>query len=164
MKANPLGGITRPSLPTLSDIQRRMVELTGKQLHLEPQTQLQTRPAPSTPPQPSEFPDPILAEAALYGVAGLAVCGLAPHSEAHPAAILLQLLAAFGNAVGPAPHLPLPSNSFVSLGKRNAGPNPKTIPPHTGSLGEREKALGDVTQPLLHPTEPSLEVFDNVVW
>jgi hypothetical protein len=34
----------------------------------------------------------------------LAVCGLAPHSEAHPAAILLQLLAAFGNAVGPAPH------------------------------------------------------------
>jgi hypothetical protein len=67
-------------------------------------------------------------------------------------------------AVGPAPHLPLPSNSFVSLGKRNAGPNPKTIPPHTGSLGEREKALGDVTQPLLHPTEPSLEVFDNVVW
>jgi hypothetical protein len=104
MKANPLGGITRPSLPTLSDIQRRMVELTGKQLHLEPQTQLQTRPAPSTPPQPSEFPDPILAEAALYGVAGLAVCGLAPHSEAHPAAILLQLLAAFGNAVGPAPH------------------------------------------------------------
>ena len=34
----------------------------------------------------------------------MAVCGLAPHSEAHPAAILLQLLAAFGNAVGPAPH------------------------------------------------------------
>jgi hypothetical protein len=29
---------------------------------------------------------------------------LAPHSEAHPAGILLQLLAAFGNAVGTAPH------------------------------------------------------------
>jgi hypothetical protein len=49
MKSNPFDGITRPSLPTPSDIQRRMVELTGKQLQLEPQTQLQTRPAPSTP-------------------------------------------------------------------------------------------------------------------
>jgi hypothetical protein len=104
MKSNPFDGITRPSLPTLSDIQRRMVELTGKQLQLEPQPQLQTRPAPSTPPQPSASPNPILSDAALYGVAGLAVRGLAPHSEAHPAAILLQLLAAFGNAVGPAPH------------------------------------------------------------
>ena len=48
--------------------------------------------------------NPILGEAALYGVAGVAVRALAPHTEAHPAAILLQLLAAFGNAVGPAPH------------------------------------------------------------
>jgi hypothetical protein len=106
MKSNPFDGITRPSLPTLSDIQRRMVELTGKQLQLEPQpqAQLQTRPAPSTPRPPSASPEPILGDAALYGVAGLAVCGLAPHSEAHPAAILLQLLAAFGNAVGPVPH------------------------------------------------------------
>jgi hypothetical protein len=46
----------------------------------------------------------VLDEAALYGVAGLAVRALAPHTEAHPAAILLQLLAAFGNAAGPGPH------------------------------------------------------------
>jgi hypothetical protein len=104
MKPNPFDGITRPSLHTLSDIQRRMVELTGKQLQLEPQPQRQTRPAPHAPPQNSASPNPILGDAALYGVAGLAVCSLAPHSEAHPAAILLQLLAAFGNAVGPAPH------------------------------------------------------------
>ena len=104
MKSNPFDGLTRPSLPTLSDIQRRMIELTGKPLQLEPQPQRQTRPAPSTPPPPSASPNPIISDAALYGVAGLAVCGLAPHSEAHPAAILLQLLAAFGNAVGPAPH------------------------------------------------------------
>ena len=102
MKSNPFDEITRPSLRTLADIQRRMVELTGKQLQLEPQ--LQNRPAPSTPPRPCASSNPILGDAALYGVAGLAVCGLAPHSEAHPAAILLQLLAAFGNAVGPAPH------------------------------------------------------------
>ena len=104
MKPNPFDGITRPSLHTLSDIQRRMVELTGKQLQLEPQPQRQTRPAPHAPPQNSASPNPILGDAALYGVAGLAVCSLAPHSEAHPAAILLQLLAAFGNAVGTAPH------------------------------------------------------------
>jgi hypothetical protein len=104
MKSKPLDGISRPSLPTLSDIQRRMVELTGKQLQFEPQPQRQTRPAPPTPRPPSAPPNPILSDAALYGVAGLAVCGLAPHSESHPAAILLQLLAAFGNAVGPAPH------------------------------------------------------------
>ena len=41
MKSNPFDGVTRPSLPTLSDIQRRMVELTGKQLQLEPQPQPQ---------------------------------------------------------------------------------------------------------------------------
>ncbi len=103
MKSNPFGGKTRPSLPTLSDIQRRMADITGAQ-QPAPQTQLQTRPTPPTPPPPSASSNPILGDAALNGVAGLAVCGLAPHSQAHPAAILLQLLAAFGNAVGPAPH------------------------------------------------------------
>jgi hypothetical protein len=49
-------------------------------------------------------PPPTLADPALYGLAGLAVQRLAPHTEAHPAAILLQFLAAFGNLVGPAPH------------------------------------------------------------
>ena len=29
---------------------------------------------------------------------------MAPHTEAHTAAILLQLLAVFGNVVGPGPH------------------------------------------------------------
>jgi hypothetical protein len=104
MKSNPFDGITRPSVPTLSDIQRRMVEISAFQQKLELQPQRQTRPAPSAPRPPTVSPNPILGDAALYGVAGLAVCGLAPHSEAHPAAILLQLLAAFGNAVGPAPH------------------------------------------------------------
>ena len=46
----------------------------------------------------------MLGEAALYGLAGRAVRTIAPHTEAHPAAILLQLLAVFGNLVGPGPH------------------------------------------------------------
>jgi hypothetical protein len=45
-----------------------------------------------------------LADPALYGLAGLAVRSLAPHTQADPAAILLQFLAAFGNVAGPAPH------------------------------------------------------------
>jgi hypothetical protein len=89
-------------------------------------------------------PNPILADAALYGVAGLAVCGLAPHSEAHPAAILLQLLAAFGNAVGPAPHCMVDAtrhalNLFVVL----VGESSKARPRSSTALlvGEREPRL-----------------------
>jgi hypothetical protein len=104
MRSKPFDGTASPSLPTLSDIQRRMEELASIQQRLDTQTQLQSRPAPRTPPPPSAPPNPTLREAALYGVAGMAVRALAPHTEAHPAAILLQLLAAFGNAVGPAPH------------------------------------------------------------
>lgn len=55
-----------------------------------------------------EFPStpalPTLAAPALHGLAGKVVHTLAPHTEADPAAILLQLLAAFGNLVGSAPH------------------------------------------------------------
>jgi hypothetical protein len=53
----------------------------------------------STAPEP-----PALAETALYGLAGLVVRSLAAHTEADPAAILLQFLAAFGNILGPALH------------------------------------------------------------
>ena len=70
---------------------------------------------PSTAPAP-----PTLAESAFYGLAGLAVRSLAPHTEADPAAILLQFLAAFGNLVGPVPHCTVGStrhglNLFVVL-------------------------------------------------
>jgi hypothetical protein len=59
--------------------------------------------SPHATPRP-ECPQPVLAEAALHGLAGLVVGTIAPHTEAHPAAILLQFLAAFGNLVGPGPH------------------------------------------------------------
>src|SRR5580698_5321129 len=82
MISNSFDGITRPSLPTLSDIQRRMEELASIQQQLDTQTQLHIRSAPRTPPPPSVPTNPILSEAALYGVAGLAVRALAPHTEA----------------------------------------------------------------------------------
>ena len=57
---------------------------------------------------------------ALYGLAGQAVRMLTPHTEAQPEAILLQLLAAFGNVIGPGPHCMVGStrhtlNLFVVL-------------------------------------------------
>jgi hypothetical protein len=123
MKSNPFDGLTRPSLPTLSDIQRRMVELTGKPLQLEPQPQRQIRPAPLTPPLPSAPPNPILGEAALYGPAGRVVRALAPHSEAHPAAILLQ----YGTTAPQAP--PISSAHPPATPLRTVSAKPSTPPP-----------------------------------
>jgi hypothetical protein len=109
-----------PSLPTLAAIQRRRRELLAYQAG--------QRTAPATAPPDESFDEdessleedaclaqepaptsqairpPTLADPALYGLAGLVVRSLAPHTEADPAAILLQFLAAFGNLVGPAPH------------------------------------------------------------
>ena len=47
---------------------------------------------------------PTVDSAAFYGLAGEVVRTLAPHTEADPVALLVDLLAAFGNAVGPGPH------------------------------------------------------------
>ena len=61
-------------------------------------------PLPTTGPAPQRPRQSIFDQHALYGLAGEAVRTLAPHSEAQPEAILLQLLAAFGNIIGPGPH------------------------------------------------------------
>jgi hypothetical protein len=105
MTTNFIPGINRPVLPTLADIQRRRAELLGTQSQPHPQI-----PPPLPTPEPQPTPPPRasaelkLGQAALYGPAGLAVRTIAPHTEAHPAAVLLQLLAAFGNAAGAGPH------------------------------------------------------------
>jgi hypothetical protein len=54
---------------------------------------------------------PSLAAQAFHGLAGEVVRAIEPHSEADPAAILLQFLAAFGNVVGPGPHCMVESTS-----------------------------------------------------
>jgi hypothetical protein len=48
-----------------------------------------------------------MAEAAFHGLAGEVVRALNPLTEADPVAILLTFLAAFGNAVGRGPHVPI---------------------------------------------------------
>jgi hypothetical protein len=58
-----------------------------------------------TPPEP-RYPDP-LAEEAYYGIAGELVRAIEPHSEADPAAILIQFLVCAGNAIGRGPYFPI---------------------------------------------------------
>lgn len=53
----------------------------------------------------SVVPFPVLHPDALYGMPGEIVTAVAPHTEAHSAAILVQLLARFGADVGPGPHV-----------------------------------------------------------
>jgi hypothetical protein len=70
----------------------------------EPYAEEESEPSEVLPPRSSAPPPLALAGAALHGLAGFLVSTLAPHTEADPAAVLLQFLAAFGNLVGPAPH------------------------------------------------------------
>jgi hypothetical protein len=59
--------------------------------------------AGSQPESGRDWPAP-LGEAAYHGVIGKYVKAVEKHSEADPAAILIQTLVAFGNAVGSGPH------------------------------------------------------------
>ena len=71
----------------------------------EPYVEEIPSPPLALPPGSSAPPPPALdGHPALHGIAGFLVRTLAPHTEADPAAVLLQFLAAFGNLVGPGPH------------------------------------------------------------
>ncbi len=103
-------GIRQPYVPTLADIERRQTELldllSKQQSEQRPPSSSNRAPLPEATrtPRPRRDANPSLGEAALHGLAGLAVRTIAPHTEAHPASILLQLLAVFGNLVGRGPH------------------------------------------------------------
>jgi hypothetical protein len=59
-------------------------------------------PGLTTPPSP-DWPEPP-DEMAYHGLAGEIIRAIEPHTEADPAALLVQLLAMFGNAAGRGPH------------------------------------------------------------
>ena len=52
---------------------------------------------------PTAWPAPLAGEA-FHGLPGRVVATIGPHSEADPAALLVQFLVAFGNVVGRGPH------------------------------------------------------------
>ncbi|MHB8391411.1 MAG: YfjI family protein [Acidobacteriaceae bacterium] len=88
-----LAGIFPPSDP----LHNMSAEKIARLLNIEPS------PAASNPAVASdgwpELPNP-----ALHGLAGDVVRAIEPHSEADPAAIIMQFLTAFGNIIGPGPH------------------------------------------------------------
>jgi hypothetical protein len=59
-------------------------------------------------------PWPVLDRRALYGLAGEVVDAITPHSEADPAALLVQLLASFGNAVGRGPYYQIEGDTHAT--------------------------------------------------
>jgi hypothetical protein len=106
-----------PSLCTETRVEQRLAELLAQaaQFIPPPKPEPTYDPLPPTPPYKQE-----LDAGAFHGPAGRIVRVLAPHSEAHPAALLLQLLAAFGNLIGSGPHCMVEStrhrlNLFVVL-------------------------------------------------
>jgi hypothetical protein len=123
MTSHNITGVLDRPLPTLADIERRRAELLG--LPYQPVEELPTPfdlpyQVSPTPRPKTASPWPRLAAEALHGIAGAVVRTITPHTEADPAAILLQFLAAFGNLVGPAPHCMVEStrhglNLFVVL-------------------------------------------------
>ena len=73
---------------------------------------------------PAGWPRP-MGKAAMHGLVGEIVRTIAPHTEADPAALLLQLLAAFGNVVGRRPHFKVEAdhhapNLFIALVGKSA--------------------------------------------
>ena len=57
-----------------------------------------------------KWPEP-LEDEAFHGLAGKIVRAIEPHSEADPAALLIQFLAAFGNAIGPSAYFNVESTA-----------------------------------------------------
>jgi hypothetical protein len=108
MLKNIVNPLAPSALPTLASALQRTVQfdfqrrMQAQQLDHDPPLTPEPPQSLLAPTQPAA--NPALGDAALYGLAGLAVRTLAPHTEAHPAAILLQLLAVFGNLVGRGPH------------------------------------------------------------
>jgi hypothetical protein len=54
--------------------------------------------------EPASLPWPIIASEALYGLPGKIVRSIDPFTEADPAAVLIHVLTAFGNIIGPGAH------------------------------------------------------------
>src|SRR5215471_3864514 len=88
---------------------------------------------------------PTMDDAAYHGFAGEVVKTIAPHSEADPVALLLQLLVCFGNIINKARYYKVESsrqqtNLFVTL----VGTSSKT---RKGTSLERVKAVVEVARP-----------------
>ncbi len=91
---------------------------------------------------------PKLAEEAYYGLPGDVVRAIQPHTEADPVAVLMNLLCAFGNAIGRGAHFRVGADQHhLKLNAGLVGPTSK---------GRKGMSEGHVRQ-LMHAVEPAWE-------
>src|SRR5690348_17649328 len=93
------------------------------------------KPKPAGPKSP---PWPVMAEEAYHGLAGDIVTTIAPESEADPVALLIQTLAATGNAIGRGPY-------YQVEGDRH-GPNLYAVLVGETAKGRKGTAWGRIRQ------------------
>jgi hypothetical protein len=90
-------------------------------------------------------PWPVLDNAALSGLAGEVVTCIKPHTESDPAALLLQYLTGFGNAVGRGPYYQIESDRhFANLFVLLAG---DTARARKGTSAGRIRAILELADP-----------------
>jgi hypothetical protein len=93
-------------------------------------------------------PLPTLAEEAYYGLPGNIVRTIEPHTEADPVAVLMNLLCAFGNAIGRGAHFRVGADRHhLKLNAGLVGPTSK---------GRKGMSEGHVRQ-LMHAVDPAWE-------
>jgi len=112
---------------------------------------------------PQEWPKPLTDEA-FYGLAGELVHTIEPHTEADPAALLIQFLDAFGNVVGREPHFLVESdrhgmNLFVVI----VGETSKA---RKGTSWGRIRSLFEAVDPdwVLEKISSGLSSGEGLIW
>ena len=107
---------------------------------------------------------PELPEQALHGLAGDVVTSLAPHTESDPAALLLQFLVSFGNAIGRGPYYQVESDKhFTNLFVVLVGQSSKS---RKGTSAGRIRAIMDVADRewALHCAQGGMSSGEGVIW
>jgi hypothetical protein len=87
------------------------------------------QPGKAEPPHdpPPETPFPVMAEEAYYGLAGEIVRTIEPHTESHPAQLLLNAHIYFGNAIGHGPRYIVENTAhYTNLNALIVGPTGKS--------------------------------------
>jgi hypothetical protein len=92
--------------------------------------------------------EPILPDAALYGIAGAIIRKIEPHTETHPAALLIQLLVGLGNLIGRSPY-------FTTERDKQHG-NLFTVVVGASSRGRKGTSWGQVRH-ILESVDPDWE-------
>jgi hypothetical protein len=115
-------------------------------------------------PQHDDPEWPVLDDAALYGLANSVVMRLAPDTEADYAALLLQFLVSFGNAVGRKPYYLIEgSKHYPNLFAVLAGQSAKA---RKGTSADRIRQLFEIADPewAQHRIRGGISSGEGILW